>query len=274
MSYLGAKSVSGAYQAIIAAMPPHDVYIETHLGSGAVMRAKPAAARSIGVDLDTRPIEAFCAPYAVELHAGDAVDFLQRFDFAAAGRVLIYADPPYVLSTRTSDKRYPHDYTDADHRRLIAALRGVPAAVILSGYPSALYDELLGDWRSFRFQAMTRGGPRTEQVWLNFPAGDVQWARFAGANFGERQRIKRKAARWAEHYRRLPAGERLAVLAAILGEHGAPGGIDARDDAAARPPATWSPASMAAGDHGQPRLWPIPAETPASMHDRAGADLE
>jgi hypothetical protein len=34
MSYLGSKAASGAYQAIIALMPPHDTYIETHVGSG------------------------------------------------------------------------------------------------------------------------------------------------------------------------------------------------------------------------------------------------
>lgn len=54
MKYLGAKSGSGVYQAIVAQMPPHDTYIETHLGSGAVMRAKPPAARSIGVEIDRR----------------------------------------------------------------------------------------------------------------------------------------------------------------------------------------------------------------------------
>jgi hypothetical protein len=30
MSYLGSKAASGVYQKIIAEMPPHDVYIETH----------------------------------------------------------------------------------------------------------------------------------------------------------------------------------------------------------------------------------------------------
>ncbi|GAB7269522.1 hypothetical protein DZS_09150 [Dickeya ananatis] len=32
MGYLGSKGASGAYQKIIAAMPPHDTYIESHLG--------------------------------------------------------------------------------------------------------------------------------------------------------------------------------------------------------------------------------------------------
>ena len=223
MGYFGAKSASGAFQAIVAAMPPHDTYIEAHLGSGVVMRAKPPAARQIGIDLDPGALLAFAAAgghAGIELHVANCIGFLERFDFSGAGRVLIYADPPYVLATRSSAKRYLFDYADDDHRRLIACLRGVPAAVMISGYPSELYDELLADWRTFRFQAMTRGGPRTEQLWLNFPAGQVQWARFAGKDFTDRQRIKRKAARWAAHYRRLPAGERLAVLAALLEEHG------------------------------------------------------
>lgn len=55
--YLGSKQVSGAYQAVIANMPPHDTYIETHLGSGIVLRRKPPAARSIGLEIDPATFE-------------------------------------------------------------------------------------------------------------------------------------------------------------------------------------------------------------------------
>lgn len=107
-------------------MPPHDTYIETHLGGAAVMRAKPRAARSIGIDLDSAAIDA-CELEGVELIAGDCIAFLEGFDFAAAGRTLIYADPPYVQTTRTSRRRYRFDYTDADHVRLIRCLCELPA---------------------------------------------------------------------------------------------------------------------------------------------------
>lgn len=214
--FLGAKSGAGVYQAIVAAMPPHDVYIETHLGTGAVMRAKPPALRSIGVEVDRRTLEAFRPTYPVELHLGDCHAFLRSFDFAGAGRVLIYADPPYLLETRTSRRRHRHEYSRDDHEQLLQLLLAVPAAVILSGYPSAIYDDKLAGWRSIEFQAMTRGGVRTEKLWLNFPAGSVHWASYAGRNFTDRQRIKRKAARWADNFRKLPPAERLAVLAALL----------------------------------------------------------
>lgn len=76
MGYLGSKAASGAYQAIIASMPAHDTYIETHLGSGAVMRRKPAAWRSIGIDLDSQVIEQFVGVEGIELYCTDAVTFL------------------------------------------------------------------------------------------------------------------------------------------------------------------------------------------------------
>lgn len=219
MSFLGSKAASGAYQAIIAAMPPHDMYIETHLGSGAIMRNKPLAGRSIGIDIDSEVIARFGGMAGVELHTGDAVAFLQKFDYEAAGRVLVYSDPPYLHSTRTSRKRYRFEYTDTDHKVLLLLLRKLATSgvfVMLSGYPSSLYDDLLPDWHTLEFQVMSRGGVRTEKLWLSFEVNSAHWSTFAGSNFTDRQRIKRKAQRWAENYRMLPAGERLAVLAALL----------------------------------------------------------
>jgi DNA adenine methylase len=216
MGYRGSKAASGAYQAIIAAMPPHDVYIETHLGSGAVMQRKPRAARSIGLDLDAMCLRKFECEYPVELRRQDCVKFLESFPCKDAGRVLIYADPPYLHEVRKSPRRYRYDYNVQDHERLIAALKAIPCAVMLSGYPSALYEDLLSGWRTSEFQVMTHGGPRTEKLWLNFPESSSHWSSFAGANFTDRQRVKRKAKRWAANYRALPAMERQAVLSAML----------------------------------------------------------
>ena len=60
----------------------------------------------------------------------------------------MYSDPPYLRSARKSRRRYRHDYGDADHEALLGLLRDLPCAAMVSGYPSALYDELLGGWRS------------------------------------------------------------------------------------------------------------------------------
>jgi hypothetical protein len=218
VGYLGSKAASGAYQAIIALMPPHDTYVELFAGSGAVLLRKPRAAVSYAVDLDARALAGIGRACSGCLCCRqDAFRWLAGFDYTRGGRVLVYADPPYLHSVRTSRHRYRYELTDGQHAELLALLRRIPASVILSGYPSRLYDETLAGWGTTEFQVMTRGGVRTEKLWFNFQPAAVHWASWAGRNFTERQRIKRKAARWAANYRALPAGERLAVLAALLG---------------------------------------------------------
>lgn len=227
MGYLGSKAASGAYQAIISQMPPHDTYIETHLGGGSIMLRKPPAVRSIGWDIDPVAVEAFCQgnPEFLDnqaerlmIEVGDAVELLRTAPLEQYGRTLLYVDPPYLPETRTSRARYRHEYTVDDHRKLIATLRDLPSSVMvmISGYPSALYGTLLADWRSIQFQVMTRGGPRTEQLWMNFPEQAAYSAAFAGTDYIDRQRIKRKAERWAAKYRELPPGEQLAILTEML----------------------------------------------------------
>lgn len=216
--YFGSKAASGLFQNIIAMMPPHDTYIETHLGGGAVMKKKPPAVNNIGIDIDPEPLSNFDCAYPVHLVNGCAHHFLARYDYT--GTELIYCDPPYLAETRTSRRKYRFEYTKRDHVALLELLKSLPCHIILSGYPSLLYDDLLGDWRTIELQAMTRGGPRTEKLWFNYDIDRTYWAGYAGKNFTDRQRIKRKAQRWGQKYRALPNAERLAVLAAIMEEEG------------------------------------------------------
>lgn len=220
MSYLGSKAASGAYQAIIGLMPPHETYIETHLGSGAIMANKPPARVNIGIDIDVNALEyAYThrlANYQAELylHQGCAHEFLKNYSFR--GDELVYCDPPYLLETRGSKQRYRHEYSNEDHDELLALLCSLNASIIVSGYPSPRYDQILHNWSTSEFQVMTRGGVRTEKLWYNYQPDSVFWATFAGRDFTHRQQIKRKAIRWAKNYKAMPPSERRAVLAAIL----------------------------------------------------------
>ena len=58
VGYFGSKATSGLCQPLIAMMPPHATYIETHLGGGALMRRKAPALRNIGID--RAPLSARC----------------------------------------------------------------------------------------------------------------------------------------------------------------------------------------------------------------------
>ncbi len=87
-----------------------------------------------------------------------------------APQTLFYADPPYIHSTRsaTHRKAYAYEMTDRDHRELAEALHACRGMVILSGYPSPLYDELYGDWAYVEHRAIIDGAHlRTERLWLS-----------------------------------------------------------------------------------------------------------
>lgn len=212
--YFGSKATSGLCQAIIAMMPPHTTYIETHLGGGVIMKKKMPTLVNIGIDIDPQPLSNFDCGYSVRLINECAHQFLATFNYA--GDELIYCDPPYLLGTRTSSRRYRFDYTEQDHIDLLKLLKGLPCRIILSGYPSSTYDNFLREWNSTELQVMNQGGVRTEKLWFNFTVERLHWATYAGKNFTDRQRIKRKAQRWAKNYQALPREERLAVLASIM----------------------------------------------------------
>lgn len=135
-------------------MPPHETYIESHLGGGALMKRKPPALRNIGIDLNERALQQFECPYPVERVHGCAHQFLSDFEYR--GRELIYCDPPYLHATRSGERRYRFEYEPRDHLELLQLLKTLPCQVILSGYPSTLYDECLAGWQSLELQVMNQ----------------------------------------------------------------------------------------------------------------------
>lgn len=210
MRYPGGKGKT--YQHVINLMPPHRVYIETHLGGGAVLRNKRPAERNIGIEWDERVVEKWkgqALPH-LELVHGRAEDFLAQFMFA--GDELVYVDPPYVPSTRRRSRVYAHDYTLEDHERLLTMLLRLPCKVIVSGYASALYTEALSHWHHRTFEAKTHVDVRSESLWFNYePPAALHDARFVGENFREREVRRRRLQRFQDRLARMDPIERVEV---------------------------------------------------------------
>jgi len=109
----------------------------------------------------------------VQIICQSAFDAIPRFDHPEG---LIYCDPPYVHSTREQNSRqvYHTEMTDADHRMLGKLLQRCKAKIVVSGYPSPLYQEIYNDWRVVTFDIANHaaGGKKkareTECIWLNF----------------------------------------------------------------------------------------------------------
>lgn len=100
----------------------------------------------------------------------DALEVIGRHDSPAT---LFYADPPYVLETRGSNRgvrqKYAVEIDDDYHRRLAQVLRSVEGQVVISGYACPLYDvELYPDWRRTERRTCADGAvARTEVIWTN-----------------------------------------------------------------------------------------------------------
>ncbi|QAS52829.1 DNA adenine methylase [Halobacillus litoralis] len=100
----------------------------------------------------------------VQIECQPALQLIERYK---RKNVLIYADPPYLLSTRTTSS-YRHEMTDQDHVELLEALKEHPGPCLLSGYENDLYNGLLGDWRKEYMVAKAEAGAsRNEVLWIN-----------------------------------------------------------------------------------------------------------
>ena len=55
---------------------------------------------------------------------------------------------------RTSNRRYRFEYEEQDHIELLEIVKTLPFSVMLSGYPSTLYEDLLTGWRILELQVI------------------------------------------------------------------------------------------------------------------------
>ncbi len=118
-----------------------------------------AAERLRGVQIENRP----------------ATELIKRFNYP---NVLIYADPPYVLSTRHG-KQYKHEMTDNDHADLLEQLLAHKGPTLVSGYDNALYNDALRHWHREETTAIAQtAGKRREVLWMNFEPPEAQTTLF------------------------------------------------------------------------------------------------
>lgn len=101
-----------------------------------------------------------------------AIQVLQDHDDS---ETLHYVDPPYVHDTRYSGAKtgrvYRHEMSDQDHEELLKVLLELEGKVIVSGYPSEIYNDYLAKWKRVDTKARISSGrgtdTRTECLWIS-----------------------------------------------------------------------------------------------------------
>lgn len=111
-------------------------------------------------------------------------DILKAYD---TPNTLFYLDPPYALATRRTADGYEHDFADVEHRELVEAILRLRGKVVLSGYQTDLYQDLIAaGWQSHEKNTVSLGVAktraagkgdgvlkdqrRTEVLWCSHPA--------------------------------------------------------------------------------------------------------
>lgn len=110
-----------------------------------------------------------------------AVDLIRRYNDE---KVLIYADPPYLMETR-GGQQYNFEMSEQDHMDLLEALKEHKGPVMLSGYASEMYDRELEGWiRVCRTTYNQKKDLRTEVLWCNFDVPEI-WLEQEGRRWAE-----------------------------------------------------------------------------------------
>lgn len=132
--------------------------------AGNLRRLAPVAGRLQGVSIENR----------------DAIEVIR--DYGTEPSTCIYADPPYLGSTRGGG--YGVEMKDDNlHEELAEALHGCRASVVLSGYASPLYAELFDGWHEYELRAPNNQAGQKSQnevLWSNVPLGQQPSFDFGG----------------------------------------------------------------------------------------------
>lgn len=123
------------------------------------------------VNLPEKIIQAAERLRGVQIENRPAVELIQKFNYP---NVLIYADPPYVLSTRHG-KQYRCEMSDKEHNELLDVLLEYKGPVLLSGYDSRLYNDRLKDWYREETTCYSQVCSKKKEIlWMNFkPMGQM-----------------------------------------------------------------------------------------------------
>lgn len=213
-NYPGHKGIEGLYQWIINRIPAHKFYYEPFAGSAQIARRLPA--RSIKVVMDCNPgVTAMLEKEigrSVTVRTENALKWIPSVP--ADTDIMVYMDPPYIISCRHSGKKlYQSEMTLDDHRQFLSMVRNVGFNCMISHYRHPLYDKMLKDWN--REEKTVRYHTRTtkECIYYNYPPPTVlQTYAHIGNDCWDRQRITRKIKRLSTKLLALPAVERNAVI--------------------------------------------------------------
>lgn len=95
-----------------------------------------------------------------------AVELIKKFNYP---NVLVYLDPPYMPDTRHGKQYRFEMYSRESHEELLDVAKKHKGPVLISGYDSELYNEMLKDWHREEKTCYSQVCSKKKEVlWMNF----------------------------------------------------------------------------------------------------------
>lgn len=213
-NYPGSKGGNGTWQQIISRIPKCDLFIEAMAGSGILSKKLSGYPCSTVTNDLNRSL-----PTDEHLHYWALID---KYDSDNRLKVFFYFDPPYMFSTRRSQRRlYIREWSDSDHDEFLSRVLTVKSDCMISHYPCDKYNDALQSWRSVEFPSMTHAGLRTEKIWMNYAHPKILLAADkVGSDCWRRQAIKRKIHRLQSKIAALDPEQKAAIFTQLKKEFG------------------------------------------------------
>ena len=104
----------------------------------------------------------------------DNRDYKIIMDTFNDAQVFMYADPPYITLSGKSGYGSYSSWTDDGHKEFLTQCLNSKSKIMISGYPSELYDDMLSTWERIEFkrcrhsQKKDKKSPITEVLWMNY----------------------------------------------------------------------------------------------------------
>lgn len=191
--YVGNKDFSNVIHFLINRLPKSNNYYSLFFGSGGLEQSdytREAFFVCAEKDPDckdylfssTAIIKYNCYKKLIEDNVFTAEDF-------------IFADPPYIFSTRNSgSKYYKFEFDSRSHIEFLNYMISLNCKIMITHPECDLYNENLKGWSKEPFEYRGRNSWIKDCVYTNYNQSDIELLNFdaLGEDFTDRQRIKRQ----------------------------------------------------------------------------------
>lgn len=218
-NYRGNKNIPGLFQWIINRIPPYKKMYEAFAGSAAITFKLNLPVPTVLNDCDPGVTDSLNCRILnsklehITIKNLPAVQLISSLQSAGTD-TFVYCDPPYLLSTRGSNKKiYKHEMTDRQHKKFLLAVHTVNFNCMISHYECPMYNDYLKSWTREKKKVRYRGKTVEECIYYNYSKPtELMCYRFVGTDCWDRQRVTRKINRLTEKLLSLPVLERNAII--------------------------------------------------------------